>query len=289
MDYVLHVATLAAIYSILAMALGIPTGECGMLSVCHASFFGIGAYAAALTSLHLTTSLPITLAAAGVIAATLGLLFFLPAVRLRKEAFVLSTFAFQLVVSSVLRNWITVTGGPLGIRDIPDGTLAGWSLTSRFARLCVCFVVAAIVYTVSRRISHSPFGRVLRAIREDEAFPAALGKHTNRAKMEALVASAAMAGLGGGLYAHYVGFIDPTSFTVTESIMLLSMVIIGGAGHPAGPLAGAILLVTVPELLRFVGLSQSAAANGRQVIYGLLLIGLPLVRPQGMIGRYRLR
>ncbi len=147
-------------------------------------------------------------------------------------------------------------------------------------------MLAAFAYLIVRRITTSPFGRVLRAIRDDEGFTQATGKNTLRFKVGAFAVSATLAAAAGSLYAHYVTYVDPTSFTVTESILVISMVIIGGAGSPWGPLIGAAILVTLPEALRFLGLPSSLAANLRQVFYGALLVAMMMLRPKGLVGRY---
>lgn len=119
-----------------------------------------------------------------------------------------------------------------------------------------------------------------------EVFAQAVGKNTLRFKVTAFAVSAVLAALAGSLYAHYVTYIDPTSFTVTESILVLSMVIIGGAGSLWGPMVGAIVLVMLPEALRFLGLPSSVAANLRQIVYGVLLVVMIMIRPGELMGRY---
>jgi len=133
------------------------------------------------------------------------------------------------------------------------------------------------------QLARSPFGRVLRAIRDDEVFTKSLGKAIYRYKISTFAVSGSMAALAGGLYAYYMTFIDPTSFTIMESILILSMVIIGGAGSRWGPLVGATVLVILPEGLRFLGLPDSVAGNLRQVIYGVLLIVIVIFRPKGLV------
>jgi branched-chain amino acid transport system permease protein len=147
-------------------------------------------------------------------------------------------------------------------------------------------IVAVLAYWVVRQIAESPFGRVLRAIREDELFTRALGKNTLWFKVAAFAVSAALAASAGSLYAHYITFIDPTSFTVMESILVISMVIIGGAGSRLGPLMGAVVLVSLPEALRFLGLPSPVAGNTRQLIYGALLVAMMTLRPRGLVGKY---
>ena len=127
---------------------------------------------------------------------------------------------------------------------------------------------------------------MLHAIREDEVFAKAHGKNTLYFKVTAFAVSAALAAMAGSLYAHYITYIDPTSFTVMESILIISMVIIGGAGSTWGPLVGAFVLVTLPEALRFIGLPSAVAANLRQIIYGSLLVIMMMFRPRGLVGKY---
>jgi branched-chain amino acid transport system permease protein len=145
---------------------------------------------------------------------------------------------------------------------------------------------AVVAYLTVWLLVSAPFGRVLHAIREDELVAQINGKNTLYFKVVAFAISASLAAIAGSLYAHYVTYIDPTSFTVTDSILILSMVIIGGAGNPWGALLGACVLVILPEILRFVGLPSSTAAYLRQVIYGILLIIMMMFRPRGILGKY---
>lgn len=135
----------------------------------------------------------------------------------------------------------------------------------------------------------SPFGRVLKAIREDEVFAQALGKNVASYKVLVFVIGAGMAALAGTMYAYYISFIDPTSFTVMESIFIISIVIIGGSGSLWGPVAGSVILVLLPELLRSIGLPSALAANLRQMIYGGMLIAFMMWRPKGLLGEYSFR
>jgi branched-chain amino acid transport system permease protein len=152
--------------------------------------------------------------------------------------------------------------------------------------LVLSATMACFAYFVVYRLATSPFGRVLHAIREDELFARAQGKNTLWFKVTAFAVSAALAAMAGSFYAHYITFIDPTSFTVMESIFIISMVIIGGAGSLWGPLVGAFVLVTLPEALRFIGLPSAVAANLRQIIYGSLLVIVMMFRPRGLVGKY---
>jgi branched-chain amino acid transport system permease protein len=148
-------------------------------------------------------------------------------------------------------------------------------------------MLAVLSFWLLCRLVRAPFGRVLRAIREDEVFTQSLGKSVTGFKVKAFVIGAALAAVAGSLYAIYITFIDPTSFTVQESIFMLAIVIVGGAGNLWGSVIGAVVLVSLPELLRFVGLPSAIAANVRQILYGGLLVVMMLWRPQGLLGEYR--
>ena len=215
-----------------------------------------------------------------------SLLISLPSLRLHDDYFVIATFGFQMILVSIFNNWIDLTRGPLGIPGIPRPSLFGWTVQSQVGFVVISTVLAALAYTVVGRITWSPFGRVLRAIREDEVFAEAVGKSTLCFKATAFAVSAALAAAAGSLYACYMSFIDPTSFTVMESILVISIVIIGGTGSVWGPLVGAAVLVTLPEALRFLGLPSSVAANLREIFYGCLLVAMMMKRPRGLLGQY---
>jgi branched-chain amino acid transport system permease protein len=165
----------------------------------------------------------------------------------------------------------------------------GYPLSEIWSYLILVIVFVIITIFICNRIVHSPFGRVLTSIREDEIAASALGKNTVKYKLLVFVIGAFFAGIGGSLYAHYITFIDPSSFTVMESITILLMVIFGGMGSIPGSIVGASVLVIFPELLRFLGMPSSIAAPMRQMIYGLLLIVLMIKRPQGLMGKYKFK
>ncbi|MBN2138352.1 MAG: branched-chain amino acid ABC transporter permease, partial [Sedimentisphaerales bacterium] len=169
---------------------------------------------------------------------------------------------------------------------IPQPTILGLQISSHFGFLILVSLFCGLTLWVVHRIVHSPFGRVLRAIREDEVFAQAAGKNVAAYKILVFIIGAGMAGVAGAMYALYISFIDPTSFTVMESIFIISIVIIGGAGSMWGPVVGAVVLIVLPELLRFIGLPSSVAANIRQILYGGLLVAFMMWRPRGLLGKY---
>lgn len=286
MDYFLHIAILAGIFTVLTVSLDILAGYTGLLSIAHAAFYGLGAYTSALFATRLGAPFLIGLLAGAAVAVLISFIVSLPSLRLHDDYFVIATFGFQMILFSIFNNWMEVTRGPLGIPGIPQPVIFGWHVTSHLDFLILAGGFACFAYFVVHRLTSSPFGRVLHAIREDEVFAKALGKNTLRFKVTAFAVSAALAASAGSLYANYITYIDPTSFTVMESILIISMVIIGGAGSTWGPLVGAVVLVTLPEALRFVGLPSAVAANLRQIIYGSLLVIMMMFRPHGLVGKY---
>lgn len=286
MEYLLHVLILIGIYMILASSLNLVAGYAGILSIAHAAFYGIGAYVAALMALRLETSFLTNVMCAVVVSGILGAVVGIPSLRIRDDCLVIATFAFQVITFSVLNNWVSFTSGPMGLPGIPQPVILWWKVSSHWDYLILVLGFATLTLWVVRRVALSPFGRVLQAVREDEVFALATGKNVATYKVVVFVVGAGLAAIAGSLYAVYISFIDPTSFTVMESIFIISIVIIGGAGSLWGPVLGAVVLVTLPELLRFVGLPSAIAANVRQILYGGLLVAFMMWRPRGFLGEY---
>lgn len=286
MEYLCHILVVFAIYAALASSLDLLAGHAGLLSIAHAAFYGLGAYTSAIATVHFGAPFVTGVLAGMIVAAAFSFIVSTPSLRLSGDYFVIATFAFQAILFSTLNNWTELTRGPVGISGIPRPIILGWHVESQLDFLILAAGFGAFAPTVVHLLTSAPFGRVLRAIREDDVCARALGKNTLYSKVTAFAVSAALAASAGSLYAHYVTYIDPTSFTVMESILIISMVIIGGAGSFLGPLVGAFVLVTLPEALRFVGLPSAAAANLRQIIYGTLLVVMMMFRPRGLTGKY---
>lgn len=286
MEYIFHILIMLNIYVMLVLSANLTIGMANLLTMCQAAFYGIGAYIG--TFFLMQFNLPFVVIALAVMLLT-GLFSWLvsyASVRLKGDYFVIATMGFQLIVYTILYNWTDVTRGPYGIPGIPGIKLLGlFELSGVYAYFALSLVVAAIVVLVINRMVKSPFGRILNAIRADETMVQALGRDTVAFKEWAFFISAAVAGLAGVIYASYVSYIDPTSFTLDESIFILSALFIGGIGNIKGPILGALFVVLLPELLRFVGLPDSVAANLRQIIYGLALILVMYFRPQGLWGK----
>lgn len=287
MEYLLHILTIAGIYIILTHSLNLIVGYTGLAALGHSAFYCVGAYVSALLALNFGVSPWLGIFAAAIVAAIVGMVIAIPTLRLRGDYLALATLGFAVIVYSVAKNWIDVTRGPLGLPGIPSFSLFGYSIASGWSFLLIVIAVVLLTTLVLSRIVSSPFGLVLRGIREEEVATATMGKNVDRFKITVFGVGAFLAGMAGSLYAHYISFIDPSSFTIMESITILLMVVFGGMGTIRGSFIGAIILVVLPELLRFVGLPSSVAAPLRQMIYGLLLVILMLKRPQGILGKYR--
>jgi branched-chain amino acid transport system permease protein len=289
MEYLLHIFVIAGIYIILTLSLNLIVGFTGLPALGHAAFSCIGAYTSSLLALKIGLSPWIGLFIGACVAALSGIVIGYPAVRLKGDYLALSTFGLGVIVYSIAKNWVSLTRGPMGLPGIPGFSVFGFRLSGIWSYLLlVSAFVAATIFTINR-IVNSPFGRTLRSIREDEIASQALGKNTTKYKLLVFIIGAFFAGIAGSLYAHYITFIDPSSFTVMESITILLMVIFGGMGSIPGSIIGAVLLVVFPELLRFLGMPSSIAAPMRQMIYGLLLVVLMLKRPQGIMGVYKFK
>lgn len=286
MEYLLHILILIGIYVILSVSLNLIAGYTGLLSMAHAAFYGVGAYVAALMALNLNSPFLVNIVCAVILSGLLGALIGIPSLRIHGDYFVIATFAFQVITFSALNNWVSFTGGPMGLPGIPQPMVFGLTVSSHIGFLILVGFFCAITLLINSRIVRSPFGRVLKAIREDEVFAQAAGKNVAAYKVLVFIIGAGMAAVAGVMYAYYISFIDPTSFTVMESIFIISIVIIGGAGNLWGPVVGAFVLVMLPEVLRFLGLPSSIAANVRQILYGALLVAFMMWRPQGLIGEF---
>jgi ABC-type branched-subunit amino acid transport system permease subunit/ABC-type branched-subunit amino acid transport system ATPase component len=286
MDYVLHVLVMVSLYAILASSFNLLIGYAGLFALSHAAFFGVGAYATAILAAKLGIPFPWPLFAGVVVTALLGVVIALPALRIGGDYLVIVTLALQIIVSAILINWTDLTGGTDGIRAIPRVVLFGVSLDTPGKFLPLALAVAAICFAIAWRLGASPFGRALKAMRENEAAAQAIGKNVVAMKLSVFAIAAALASVAGSLYAHYVTFVSAESFTVELTIYLLAMVILGGTGNLFGSIVGAVILAVLPELLKFVDMPSDIADKVRQMLYGLLLILILRLRPQGLLPEF---
>lgn len=288
MEYLIHIAILICIYGILGLSLNLIVGVTGLLSITQAAFYGIGAYATAILMTGSGMNFFPALLIGMVVTAVASLLIGYVLSKFKDDYYALGSFGFNVIVYSLFLNWQDLTRGPLGIPGIPRPSLFGFTFSENIWFLVLSVVFLALIYFVSEFITKSSFGRVLKAIREDEDAIKVFGYNTLLFKLAIFVIGAVMASVAGGLFASYITFIDPSTFTLAESIFLLSIIILGGLANNKGAVLGAFCLILLPEILRFVGFPSDIAAQMRQVTYGVLLIVLMLYRPQGLVGEYRL-
>ncbi|MDD5318526.1 MAG: branched-chain amino acid ABC transporter permease [Candidatus Pacebacteria bacterium] len=288
MEYLIHLGILFTIYAGLAMSLNLVVGYTGLLSVTQAAFYGIGAYTTAILmvdhGVNFFVSILVGMLISGLVALIIGWILS----RFKDDYYALVSFGFNIIVFSIFLNWQSLTRGPLGIPGINKPALFGIDFSQNLNFLILIVVVMAAMYGVCAFIVHSSFGRVLKAIREDEKAISVFGYNTSVYKLVIFVISASLAAVCGSFFASYITFIDPSTFSLNESIFILAIIILGGLANLRGSLIGALFLILLPEILRFVGFPTDVAAQMRQVVYGLILVLLMLYRPQGVVGEYKL-
>ena len=285
--YHLHTLIMAGIFAVLALSLNLLLGYTGQLSLGHAAFFGIGAYATGLLTVKLEWSAWIGLLAAIVLPAVAGYVIGRLALKLRGAYFVLLTISFAGCVSLVSVNWMDLTNGPLGLPGVPPLEIAlpglpALSLRTKTAFYYVVLAAVALSYLVCLALVRSRVGRALVALRENETLAASVGIDGTHYLVLAAVVSAAMAGFGGGLYAHYTRFVSPEVFLFTYTVTMVIMVVAGGKGTLAGPIVGAVLFTVLPEALR-----AATSWQWQMLLYGILLVGVLFFMPEGIVPALR--
>ncbi|MDQ7843426.1 MAG: branched-chain amino acid ABC transporter permease [Armatimonadota bacterium] len=284
-----HLLILIAINVILVASLDLLMGTAGLLSLGHAGFMGIGAYTSALLALHYRIPFLLALAAAALAGGLAGLFIGYPSLRLRHHYFVLVTFIFGIILTLLFTSLVGVTRGPMGLPGIPFATIGlpqvGAHTFNTFrSKVDYYYLVAGAaggVLWLRGRLVRGRLGAALIAIREEEQLAMAVGIPTHRYKVLAFVISTAIAGAAGSLYAHYATFISPEVFTFVDSFNLFVMNMIGGAGTPAGPVVGPLLLTVVRDTLR--NISPVAA----EIAFGAFLIAAIAFLPTGLMGALR--
>jgi branched-chain amino acid transport system permease protein len=285
--YHVHILIQAGIFSVLALSLNLLLGYAGQLSLGHAAFFGIGAYATAILTVKAEWSPWAGLLVAVVLPGLAGWMIGRIALRIRGAYFVLLTISFAGVVSLVSQNWMDLTNGPLGIPDIPALALVlpglgEVSLRTKAAFFYVVLIAAAAAYLVCARLVGSRVGRAMVALRENETLAESVGIDATHYLVLATVISAAMAGLGGWLYAHYTRFVSPEVFLFVYTVTMVIMVVAGGKGTLAGPIVGALLFTALPEVLREV-----TSWQWQMLLYGVILILTLFFLPRGIVPTVR--
>lgn len=298
MNYLLHLVIYLDIYIIVALSLNLVVGYLGRLSLAHAGYVALGGYAYALATLKLGWGLLPALALAVVLAVVASLALSLPSWRFRGDFFVMISLAVQTLFFGVTHNWSSpdaeigtwrnLTNGPFGLAGIPKPDIFGIRLDTIGGVCGVATALALVCAWMVYRLTNSPWGVLLKCLRDDELALRGLGKGIRLIKVQAFAIACGIAAVGGVIYASYISYIDPSAATLDESILLLCMLCVGGTGNFVGPIVGAAVLLLIPELLRLTPIPSSDAANVRMLAYGLLLVMMVHFRPQGIAGEYRI-
>jgi branched-chain amino acid transport system permease protein len=282
-----HVLLVSLIYSTVALSLNFVAGSIGQVSLGHAAFFGLGAYTSALLTQGGHVPYWPAFLAAGLVAALVGIPLGVPALRVRGPFLVVVTYGCGEVFKYIALN-LDITGGPAGLPGLPTPSIgvsfSDMGPTGKEAFIVVALALALFLAFLFRRIDDSRVGHAFAAIREDEIAAAAMGVNIAYHKLLAFALSAFFAGLAGSLFAHYLSFVSPDMLSSSESIAMLTMVVVGGTRSIPGAFLGAFLLTVVPELLRAFKDVVGLSFDPWLVLFGLVLIIMMRVRPQGILG-----
>jgi len=276
-SYILLIATLIGIYIIVNSGLDIVYGYSGQITLGQAGFYAIGAYTSALLSMH--TGLPVILCmiCGGLLASFLGMLIAIPSVKLVHHFLAMVTIGFGEIVRLLALNGGELTGAADGIPFIPKLSLFGFTFDTTGRYFYVVLGAVIIMLILKQNLVRSRIGRAFRSVRDNADAAAAFGLNVRRLKVTAFTVEGFYGGLGGALYAHLVGFISPETFTLQQSVLFLTMVLLGGSGNLWGPIIGSVLISIMFEVLQPLGQAQMA-------IYGAIIMGVMLFMPRGIWG-----
>jgi len=287
-EYWLAQLTFILIYGIVGVGLMVLAGYTGLFSLGHAAFLGVGAYTHTVLA-AMGWPFPLSLAAAAALSAAVGAVVGLPALRVKGIYLGIATLAFGFIVEEGLARWESVTGGNAG-KVVPGVDVFGWKADTGESFYYVCLVCAVACTLAVLNLLRSPTGRAFVAIRDSEVSAQSMGIHLARYKTMSFMISAALAGIGGALYAHQIRFLSPDQFGIIQSIDLLLMVVIGGLGSIHGAFLGAAFLISMPQVISlgkdFLPSAIGQAPGLQAVVYGVVLIAFVLFEPMGLYGRW---
>lgn len=285
MEYPFHILINLQIYIILALSLNIQVGITGLLSLSQAIFYGFGAYILTLLmtkyGFNFFLALPVAIFFNIIIN---GVFTTFLASQLRNLYFTLATIAIQIILYGVVYNWQSLTNGPNGL-SLGRPEIFSITFTTYIQFLFLVLFFTLLTVSFFWRFSKTPIYKLLECTRDDEIWLIALGKNPIRFKFISVSISIFFATIAGALYAANNLYIDPSSFTLDESMLILTILFLGGTGNIKGSIAGALIYVLLPEILRFI----SIGANGRMIIYALILILVVRFKPNGLFGKLILR
>jgi branched-chain amino acid transport system permease protein len=281
--YQIDIMTTALIYVVIGLGLNIVVGLAGLLDLGYVAFYAVGAYCYALLNHHFGVSFWLALPIGGALGATFGILLGFPVLRLRGDYLAIVTLGFGEIIRLVLENWNDFSFGPSGIANIPRPGFLGMKLSLYQANVYTYYIMIALaIFTifVVRRLQDSRIGRAWTALREDEVACQAMGIDKTKTKLSAFALGATWAGMGGVVFAAKTTFINPASFTIWESVIILCIVVLGGMGSIVGVVCGALVLKLLPEYFR-------AFSEYRMLLFGAVLVVMMVFRPGGIISDVR--
>lgn len=285
-DYLTHVMIIVALYGIMGIGFSLLLGRGQLFAACPAAFAGVGAYGVTVFSGQGGLSLLGGLLLGTLVAMLAGLAIAIPSLRVHHDYFIVASLAFQLLMFELANNWVGVTGGGAGI-SIPPASVLGVELVSAPLFLPLVIILSAFAVWLVHQIDTSGFGAVVRAVGEDELGAKSGGHNPLWVKLRIFAIASGLIGAAGGLFAKYVGYINPNNFDVQGTFLIVIVALLGGTLSKWGPLIGAVLVFGLPELLRFVGVLGTAAGPMRQILFGLVFLLIVYVRPQGLMGDRR--
>jgi branched-chain amino acid transport system permease protein len=281
--YQTNIMISALIYIMLGLGLNIVIGLAGLLDLGYVAFYAVGAYSYALLNMHFGLNFWFALPLGAALGAICGMLLGYPVLRLRGDYLAIVTLGFGEIIRLVLENWNAFSKGPSGIANIPRPSIPGIDLSLSQATVFIYFMmILLVIFTIFmvNRLENSRIGRAWIALREDEIACQAMGIDKTKTKLTAFSLGATWAGMAGVVFAAKTTFINPASFTIWESVMILCIVVIGGMGSIAGVIVGALFLILVPEYLR-------AFSEYRMLVFGAVLVIMMVFRPGGLIANVR--
>ena len=294
-NYWLGVANLIGITIIAATGLNILTGYCGQLSIGHAGFIAVGAYTSAVLTNRLDLPFLVGLICAGLTAGLIGMIFGIPSLRVKGFYLAISTIAAQFIIIWVISHWSSVTGGYTGI-SVPPASIGGITFISQSSQFYLIMVITAVVIFMAKNLARTRAGRAFVAIRDNDLAAEVMGINLFRYKLLAFFIGCFLAGIAGSLLAHWVGFMSVEHFSISDSILYIGMIIIGGLGTTVGPIFGVIFIRLLQQGITFIApvlegtfdLPAGFTTGIGPMVFGLAIILFLILEPRGLAHRWQL-
>jgi branched-chain amino acid transport system permease protein len=279
MDYLYTVIILIGLFVILASSFDLVIGHCGLISIAHPIFYAIGAYVSAVLAKDAGVPIPLAILCGALAAFLSSVLVALPSLRVSGDYLLIASIGFQLGLIELAKHMHSI-GGAGGLTNIPPFLVASYG---RGAYVLLVLAVAALTVLFVRWLTRGPYGRMMAAMRDDELAFSMLGRNMIWVKVSVFAIGSGIAGIAGGLYAHYFRFLEPDQFGLLQSSAILTMVVVGGMRTTAGPIVGAVVLQVLPQAITFLGLPPSILGPLQGLLFSGLVLFFMFARPQGLL------